>query len=589
MNVRNRLLINFGIIFFLVLCVGGAFVFESFFVDKQMDIVSNRYMNSKKLNTALEDILSIQNTLTEVSLTHNEKGFAAAEKTRKEAVKLLDEIMKDAIGTNQNEMQSTLGSVIQLLQVMYSVGVRMANSYVKGDFELGNLRIRNFDDAVNGLKDYTTKIDTIMRNQVDSAIHAVDARNKTFIYFAIAAVALVLILIIIITFSTASFIVKPLAMMVQVSRDLAEGNLTTRVSYTKKNELGVLGENLNTAIDSLRNSVSEMKKSSNATVRVKDELAASTEETSSAINEISANNQSMKNLIEELNSNIMDATSSVEEITANIESLGNLINDQASMVVQATASITEMTASIDSVAGITENKKQSTKSLVKTADTGGEKLDITNNLIKDVAGRVGDIQEMMEIINGIASQTNLLSMNAAIEAAHAGDAGKGFAVVADEIRKLAETTADNAKNISTVIGEIIDNIESALSAGNVTQQAFEAIKTEVQTTEEAFNEIFASTKELSVGGGEILKAMTSLTEVSENIKTGTKEMKGGSQLVSKAMINIKQISSTVTSGMEEVALGIEEISRAVQDINEMTQQLGENSDNLDAVVKKFTV
>ena len=259
------------------------------------------------------------------------------------------------------------------------------------------------------------------------------------------------------------------------------------------------------------------------------------------------------------------------------------------MVVQATASVTEMTASINNVAGITESKKKSTELLVTTANKGGEKLEITNNVIQDVASRVGDIQEMMEIINGIASQTNLLSMNAAIEAAHAGDAGKGFAVVADEIRKLAETTGDNAKNISTVINEITENIASALQAGSVTQQAFNAISSEVTTTEKAFNEIFASTKELAVGGEEILKAMTSLTEVSENIKTGTDEMKEGSLLVSKAMTNVEQISSTVTNGMEEVALGIEEISRAVNDINEMTQQMGENSDTLDGVIKQFKV
>ncbi len=589
MTVRNRMLVNFGFIFLLVLLAGGAFVFESFFVNGQIKIISNRYNNSKKLNTALQDILIIQDNLTGASLTHDRGGLVTAEKTQKEAEKLFDEIMEDAVNADETAIQSSIGSVIQQLQVMYSVGVRMANSYIKGDANSGNLRMKTFDDQVSQLKQVTNKIDKMIQEKVRSAIGAVRSRNTLFIIFTAATVTLVLVLIIIVTFSTASFIIKPLTTMVQVSRALAEGDLTTDVSYTKKNELGTLGENLNNAVSSMRSNVAEIQNSSDETVKVKNELAASTEETSSAINEISANNQSMRKLIEDLNRNIMDSTSSVEEITANIESLGDLINNQASMVVEATASITEMTASINNVAGITESKKQSTEILVKTADTGGEKLDITNNVIKDVAGRVGDIQEMMEIINGIASQTNLLSMNAAIEAAHAGDAGKGFAVVADEIRKLAETTADNAKNISAVIGEITDNIESALSAGSVTQQAFEAIQTEVQTTEEAFNEIFASTKELAVGGEEILKAMTNLTEVSENIKTGTEEMKEGSQLVSKAMTNVEQISATVTNGMEEVALGIEEISRAVQDINEMAQHLGDNTDTLDAVIRQFKV
>lgn len=589
MNVRNRMLVSFGIIFILVLGVGGAFVFESIFVDKQVETISDRYGNSKKLNTVLEDILIIKGSLTDASLTHDREGLIIAGKSRKQAEKLLDEIMEDAVNANRNEIHTALSSVIQQLQVMYSVGIRMANSYIKGDTDSGNLRMKTFGDTVNNLQQDTVEIDSMMRKQVSGAIDAVKNRNEMFIIFTITSVALVLILIIIITFVTSSFITKPLAMMVGVSHDLADSNLTTKTSYIKKNELGSLGKNLNKAVGSLRTTITEIQKTSNDTVKVKDELAANTEETSSAINEISANNQSMKKLIEDLNRNIMDSTSSVEEITVNIESLGGLINDQASMVIQATASVTEMTASINNVAGITENKKQSTEVLVQTAQTGGEKLEITNNVIKNVAERVGDIQEMMEIINGIASQTNLLSMNAAIEAAHAGDAGKGFAVVADEIRKLAETTADNAKNIGGVIGEITANIESALSAGKVTQEAFDAIRSEVKETEGAFNEIFASTKELAVGGEEILKAMTSLTDVSENIKAGTDEMKEGSQLVSKAMANVEQISATVTNGMEEVALGIEEISRAVQDINEMTLRLGGTSDKLDRVIQQFKV
>ncbi len=589
MKIRTRLLFSFGVIFLVIAGIGVFFVLESLSVNKQLASISNRYTNSKKVTTAVNNILRIQNAFTDASLTHSGQSLKEAADSRKKAEKLLTEVLTSAVKANQNEIQSSTGVLLSALQTFYSVGTRMANTYMTQGHELGDLQMNTFDKQSADLQKAADKLETILEEQVSSAIHTITTNNNTFAVFSLAAIALILGLVIFISLSMTSFIMKPLSMMVKTSNDLADKNLTTNVTYTGKNELGSLGENLNSAISSLHTTIADIQKSSDKTVGVKNELAASTEETSSAINEISANNQSMKTLIEELNRNIMDSTSSVEEITANIESLGNLINSQASMVVQATASVTEMTASINNVAGITESKKKSTEILVSTANEGGEKLGITNNVIQDVAGRIGDIQEMMEIINGIASQTNLLSMNAAIEAAHAGDAGKGFAVVADEIRKLAETTGDNAKNISTVINEITENIESALQAGNVTQKAFEAISSEVTTTEKAFNEIFASTKELAVGGEEILKAMTSLTEVSENIKTGTDEMKEGSLLVSKAMTNVEQISATVTNGMEEVALGIEEISRAVNDINEMTQQMGENSDTLDTVIKQFKV
>ncbi len=542
MKIRTRLLFSFGVIFLVIAGIGVFFVLESLSVNKQLASISNRYTNSKKVTTAVNNILRIQNAFTDASLTHSGQSLKEAADSRKKAEKLLTEVLTSAVKANQNEIQSSTGVLLSALQTFYSVGTRMANTYMTQGHELGDLQMNTFDKQSADLQKAADKLETILEEQVSSAIHTITTNNNTFAVFSLAAIALILGLVIFISLSMTSFIMKPLSMMVKTSNDLADKNLTTNVTYTGKNELGSLGENLNSAISSLHTTIADIQKSSDKTVGVKNELAASTEETSSAINEISANNQSMKTLIEELNRNIMDSTSSVEEITANIESLGNLINSQASMVVQATASVTEMTASINNVAGITESKKKSTEILVSTANEGGEKLGITNNVIQDVAGRIGDIQEMMEIINGIASQTNLLSMNAAIEAAHAGDAGKGFAVVADEIRKLAETTGDNAKNISTVINEITENIESALQAGNVTQKAFEAISSEVTTTEKAFNEIFASTKELAVGGEEILKAMTSLTEVSENIKTGTDEMKEGSLLVSKSMTNVEQLT-----------------------------------------------
>lgn len=491
--------------------------------------------------------------------------------------------------SKETEIQTVTESILQRLQSFYSEGVNMANVYIAEGPEAGSIKMKAFDIESETLQVLTDKIGSAVEDKVSGSIKGMTSMNKFLMLIIISIIGFTLLFVIVLAFSTTSFIIKPLSLMVKVSRDIAEGNLKTEVAYKKKNELGLLGENLNTAVKSLRNNILEIQNASDATVRVKDELAASTEETSSAINEISANNISMRNQIDELNRHIMDSTSSITQIDANIKSLGELIDNQASMVIQATAAINQMIASVNNVAAISENKKNSTKLLVQTSRTGGEKLAATNNIIREVADKVGDIQEMMEIINSIASQTNLLSMNAAIEAAHAGDAGKGFAVVADEIRKLAESTSENAKNISSVTGNITENIKSASMAGTETQQAFENIQNEVITTEQALNEISESTKELTVGGEEILKAMTKLTEVSENIKTGAVEMQEGSRIVSGAMNNVEQISNTVTNGMEEVTLGIEEISRAMNDLNNIAQHLGENSDNLDTIIKQFKV
>lgn len=589
MKVKTRMGLSFGIIIVMFVAMGGMIIYQNYHTLDVLKKLSRQIENASDANLVVRNILSIQEQLTDAALSGDKNVLKEASESRKKAEKYLTEIMTDALDANNSKAQSIVGSVIQQLQIFYSTGINMVNSYLNESSEKGLLIMRKFDDESIKIQELSDSFIQATEKTVANSLNSIREQSAFFIKMTAVIIIAALGFIVFITINTTLFITKPLTMMVDVSKAISEKNLAVSVDYRKNNELGMLGENLNTAVESLRTNISEMQESSDATVKSKDELAASTEETSSAINEISANNVSMRNQINELNRHIMDSTSSITQIDANIKNLGNLIDDQAAMVVQATAAINQMIASINNVASISESKKNSTKQLVNTSRTGGEKLAVTNNVISEISDRVTDIQEMMEIINSIASQTNLLSMNAAIEAAHAGDAGKGFAVVADEIRKLAESTSDNAKNISEVIGTITDNIEAASKAGIETQYAFENIQNEVITTEQALNEISASTRELTVGGEEILKAMTQLSEVSESIKTGAVEMEEGSSIVAGAMNNVEQISGTVTNGMEEVTLGIEEISRAMNDLNDIAIQLGDNSDKLDSIIKQFKV
>ncbi len=589
MKIKTRLGLSFGIIVVLFLVVGGMFVYQNYYTREALIKIEKQNENSDKANRAIRNILEIKDLLTNASLTHEAESFKTASEKRKTAEKLLTGLMGNAIDSGDTEAQAVIGSLIQQLQVFYASGINMAHTYINDGHVKGYIKMVELDREASILDKLTDNFIVSVEEKVGRSLDQIRSKNLLFMKAAAVIIIVTLFLVIFITLSTVSFIVKPLNTMVNVSKSISQKDLTVTVDYSKNNELGHLGENLNEAVLSLRENIAEMQNSSDMTVKVKDELAASTEETSSAINEISANNIAMTKQIEELNRHIMDSTGSITEIDSNIQQLGDLIDDQAAMVVQATSAVNEMIASIANVAAISESKKDSTKQLVLTSRTGGEKLAVTNNIIREISDRVSDIQEMLEIINAIASQTNLLSMNAAIEAAHAGDAGKGFAVVADEIRKLAESTSENAKNIGEVIGAITGSIESAYNAGVETSRAFEDIQNEVTTTEQALNEISASTTELKIGGEEILKAMTQLTDVSENIKEGAKTMNDESRIVAKAMNDVENISGSVNNGMGEVTLGIQEISRAMNDLNDIAQQLGENSDKLDSIIKQFKV
>ena len=144
-------------------------------------------------------------------------------------------------------------------------------------------------------------------------------------------------------------------------------------------------------------------------------------------------------------------------------------------VEESTASVNEMIASLKNLDKMTNARRESASRLVETAKNGGEKLSNTVEVVRNINNSIGSISDMIKIIDGIAAQTNLLAMNAAIEAAHAGDAGRGFAVVADEIRSLAETTSNNSQEIGSIIRDVMEKIHIAAESSEDTIQAFQDI------------------------------------------------------------------------------------------------------------------
>ncbi len=593
MKVKSHFQLSFGVILLLFFSVSGLFVFQSIRTTRELSFISSEFRVFNTLFSIAKGASTIGTDFESAVILHNPDKITLAKYKFKKEKSLLASLNKRNSELGGREASSVLSADIEQLsnrlKRYYNKGLEMTTEFFNNNTAKGKLLLKSFNIEADGFDSYTN---TILKQQTGTmllSISRLDNLIKVFLLVLLITAVISIIIVFVLSLTLTSFIMKPLLHMTEISTFVSEGDLTKKVTYSRKNIMGILGRNLNEAIIALRNNTAEIKKVSNTTVQVKNELAASTEQTSSAINEIAANNVSMKKQVENLNSNIIESSSSTTEIDANVKSLSSIIEEQAALAVQATASVNEMIASIQSVASISEAKKESIQSLVQRSVQGGEKLNETNRVITEVAGRIGDIREMMTIINGIASQTNLLSMNAAIEAAHAGDAGKGFSVVADEIRKLAENTAENARDIEGIIENIIANIELATKAGNETGNVFAEIQSEIRTTEEALGEISYSTKELALGGEEILKAMARLSEVSENSRTGAVEMQEGSAIMTEAMVNVEHISNLVTNGMEEIALGIEEISRALHDINEMTRKLGENSETLDALIHQFKV
>jgi methyl-accepting chemotaxis protein len=248
-----------------------------------------------------------------------------------------------------------------------------------------------------------------------------------------------------------------------------------------------------------------------------------------------------------------------------------------------------MLENIESVTATLGRNAENVQELTKVSDTGRSSLQKVIADIQEIARESEGLLEINAVMENIASQTNLLSMNAAIEAAHAGEAGKGFAVVAGEIRKLAESSAAQSKTISDVLKRIKSAIDIITGSTNTVMQKFEAIDEGVRTVSAQETHIHRAMEEQGHGSQQILKAVGHLNELTQMVKQGSAEMLKGSREVIRESGNLEKTTVEISSGMNAMANSAEKIYSTVDEVNEICKT---NKDCINALfteVSKFKV
>ncbi len=274
--------------------------------------------------------------------------------------------------------------------------------------------------------------------------------------------------------------------------------------------------------------------------------------------------------IDSLSSSINQSSAAINQITQTVVNFVKQIENQSSAVVQTSTAVEEMNASIKNIDKITHSKKDKSEDLLELTKKGKLQMISTNNIVEKISKNLESVNSIINVINDIAAQTNLLSMNAAIEAAHAGVAGKGFAVVADEIRKLAESSASNSKHIAKDLKVIVESIKEVTTSSSQSLSYYDEIQIEASAFVDALDEIINATKELSIGSNEIVNATTSLVEVTENIRTGSHEMETGANEINLAIHSIMEAGNKNRNN-------INEITEITSEINLIFQKLTNSS------------
>ncbi|MCL2237770.1 MAG: methyl-accepting chemotaxis protein, partial [Treponema sp.] len=319
------------------------------------------------------------------------------------------------------------------------------------------------------------------------------------------------------------------------------------------------------------------------------DLASNMNETAAAVNEITANIQSIKGRVINQSASVTQTNATMEQVTVNINKLNVNIEEQALHVSQASAAIEEMVANIQSVTETLVKNNANVNRLKEASEVGHSGLQGVSDDIQEIARESEGLMEINSVMQNIASQTNLLSMNAAIEAAHAGEAGKGFAVVADEIRKLAESSSVQSKTISSVLKRIKGSIDKiTISTDNVLNN-FDAIDSSVKIVVQQEDNIRRAMEEQGEGSKQILEGISNVNEITRKVKSGSSEMLEGANEVIRESVNLEKVTQEITSGMNEMASGADQINTAVHQVNEITIDNRQGIDTLIREVSRFKV
>jgi methyl-accepting chemotaxis protein len=414
--------------------------------------------------------------------------------------------------------------------------------------------------------------------------------NKMITYTIIIAAAAVVVMSAIVFFVAGS-IAKPIVNVALTLKDISEGegDLTRSVDITSKDEIGDLARYFNATLEKIRNLVVTIKDHSVTLFDIGSELANNMTETAAAVNEITANIQSIKGRVINQSASVTETNATMEQITVNIDKLKVYVDRQSDSVSQSSSAIEEMLANIQSVTQTLVKNGGNVKDLTEASEVGRMGLQDVAADIQEIARESEGLLEINAVMENIASQTNLLSMNAAIEAAHAGEAGKGFAVVADEIRKLAESAGEQSKTISTVLKKIKDSIDKITKSTDSVLNKFEAIDNGVRTVSDQEENIRNAMEEQGAGSKQILEAIGQLNEATQMVKGGSGEMLEGSRQVIQESKSLELATQEITNGMNEMATGADQINVAVNRVNAIS---GTNKENIDALVRavsKFKV
>ena len=415
-------------------------------------------------------------------------------------------------------------------------------------------------------------------------------RNNT-LKVVIPLVILISATFLILCFFFMKWIVRRINNVVFALKDMATGeaDLTKRVKLLRRDEIGNLAINFNEFCTKLQQIVAEIKQSKQELETTGGALTVSTENTSNSIAEIIGNLDSIHHQISSQNTTVASTASAVDHIMKDISTLNGMITDQSAGIAEASSAVEQMIGSISSVTQSVDIMADSFSSLSQNAEAGFAKQQDVNERILLIEKQSQMLREANMAISSIASQTNLLAMNAAIEAAHAGEAGRGFSVVADEIRKLSETSSIQSKTISSQLKKIQGSIEEVVQASTDASSALTVMSGKIKETDGLMSQIKLAMEEQDTGSRQILESLRSMNESTQAVQGASQDIAYQNKAILQEVETLKTASNKMSQGMNDMASGAHKIRETGKDLGNISQNMKESIQKIGGQIDLFTV